>query len=29
MITGKAFVFADPEEPAEQRIMRSVANYLR
>ncbi|MBA2710738.1 MAG: phosphoribosylaminoimidazolesuccinocarboxamide synthase [Tatlockia sp.] len=27
-ITGKHFVFADQEEPTEQRIMKAVANYL-
>ncbi|MBA2652199.1 MAG: phosphoribosylaminoimidazolesuccinocarboxamide synthase [Tatlockia sp.] len=28
-ITGKKFCFADHEEPAEQRILRNIANYLR
>lgn len=28
-ITGKKFSFVEHEEPAEQRIMRSIANYLR
>jgi phosphoribosylaminoimidazole-succinocarboxamide synthase len=28
-ITGNKFCFADHEEPAEQRIMRNIANYLR
>lgn len=28
-ITGNNFCFADHEEPAEQRIMRNIANYLR
>lgn len=28
-ITGKTFDFAENNEPAEQRIMRNIANYLR